>query len=90
MKRFNIKIDYAAHRRFVNSLTILMLSGTVVNYVILPIIIVLNNISGVIIDFTVTPSLIYIVLHVNLYILQFVFACLALRERFRLLNDHLE
>lgn len=69
-------------------ITSLVLSAFFYTAIIVPVIIVACEIKGII-SFIITPSFDYTLLFMCIYVLQFVFAGLAINERFKMLNKYL-
>lgn len=69
-------------------LTLLGLGVMIFLNLVIPLLIFLSGNTSTI-SIVVTPTFAYVILHMLIYVLQFVFASLALSERFKLMNQYL-
>lgn len=82
-------VDYKQHRRFVVSSIWFILALTFFVSVGLSMILLVNNVAGVV-NPVLTPSYGLLLLMMIVYILQFSLACIALKTRFKLLNNYIK
>lgn len=86
LKSLSVNVDFKIHKRFSVSFTVFTIALVVV-------VMFAGNVSYlgseiVFIDVMIS-SFAYVLLYSCMFILQFIFASLAIRERFKLLNDYL-
>lgn len=81
----NISVDFNRHRKFVKLLSLAVTSVLLI-LILFPI---LAFYSGVFTNFIHLPSNIYELLHNFFYAAQFACAALAIRTRYKLLNQYL-
>lgn len=83
MNILGVRVDHKSHRMFLSRMSIALIMMTLLASLGAPVAFYFNDSDYM--DVMV-PTFAYVQHYVTLFILQFFFVCLGLRERFKLLN----